>query len=395
LDGLCLVGETGGETVVKGDIVVGIEEDDIRNWPLTRVVARLNNFRVPVNSNVTLTFHRKVLIRDEKPDLANEEDNEFSDEPMMGMAPPMVPMPPPSSMDDIDGDDDVDAGGESSGPVIAMPPPPDSETAFEQQQRRRTMTQQAMQANPELERQFKEMQIRMEDLEIELNGTKEALTLSNAKLGSLERQVETAEFQARENAERAQHAEVEFQRVLLSTEEYHQARRDQNLEPAVTPATSAKTLKEARTRAIAAVAASDPTGNMLRKWEREGDSAEDKLKRLEARLAAKGLLKIAPEEPMTRESMKIRRNSLEQNLNPNRRRRVDELQAHNIMYVGQASEAVRTPAGRGPLGPFEHPYLASERSERAVRTPAGATTRYIRIARLAIVVAFLRDALFV
>ena len=44
-----------------------------------------------------------------------------------------------------------------------------------------------------------------------------------------------------------------------------------------------------------------------------------------------------------------------------------------MWYVGRRlarSEATsRSNTRRGPLGPFEHPYLASERSERAVRTP--------------------------
>jgi len=39
---------------------------------------------------------------------------------------------------------------------------------------------------------------------------------------------------------------------------------------------------------------------------------------------------------------------------------------------------------RGGRGPFEHPYLAKERSERAVRTPAGETTRHIRMQRFAL-----------
>ena len=71
---------------------------------------------------------------------------------------------------------------------------------------------------------------------------------------------------------------------------------------------------------------------MLRKWEREGDSAEDKLKRLEARLAAKGLLKIASDESMSRDTIKMRRSSLEISLNPNMRRGIDDLQARNIMH---------------------------------------------------------------
>ena len=105
--------------------------------------------------------------------------------------------------------------------------------------------------------------------------------MAEAQLASLKRQLESSELTSEENAARAQSAEVNFQRVLLSTEEYHEARRKAHVAPEkrAPPTTTAKNLKEARDKAIAAVAATDPTGNMLRKWEREGESAEDKLKR--------------------------------------------------------------------------------------------------------------------
>ena len=78
--------------------------------------------------------------------------------------------------------------------------------------------------------QIETLQLKNEDLELELTNTKDALTLAEATLGSLRRQVQTAEESSRENAQRAQQAEVEFQRVLLSTEEYHEARRANNID---------------------------------------------------------------------------------------------------------------------------------------------------------------------
>ena len=76
LQGLTIVGQTlpPNGTVKKGDVLVGIDKDDIRGWPLTRVVARLNNFRVPVNGTVRLTFSRKVHIDGEEAERVDKPD---------------------------------------------------------------------------------------------------------------------------------------------------------------------------------------------------------------------------------------------------------------------------------------------------------------------------------
>jgi chromosome segregation ATPase len=184
---------------------------------------------------------------------------------------------------------------------------------------------------------IQELQTHTMDLEIELTETREKLVLAEATLGSLKRQVEAAELSAKDSADRAQHAEVEFQRVLLSTEEYHEARVKANVEPVapesrLPPQTSAKTLKESREKAIASVAATDPTGNMLRKWEREGESAEDKLKRLEARLANKGLLNLGKSGgDENKRIIGARRASLASKLNPKSRQNREHLAAKGVM----------------------------------------------------------------
>ena len=68
LDGLKIVGRTVPEELElkKGDVVIGIGDDDIRGWPLIRVVQRLNNFRVPIGGLVPLTFDRRVRIDGEE-----------------------------------------------------------------------------------------------------------------------------------------------------------------------------------------------------------------------------------------------------------------------------------------------------------------------------------------
>ena len=133
LASLTLVGQTipEGETVVKGDVVIGIDKDDSSQWPLSRVVARLNNFRVPTNTSVSLTFRRKVRIdggkdREDKPDLAIED---------------------------------------TKGSALLVDEKKSAEIVL----------------------QIETLQTRIEDLELDLTNTKEALTLAEATLGSLKR----------------------------------------------------------------------------------------------------------------------------------------------------------------------------------------------------------------
>ena len=130
--------------------------------------------------------------------------------------------------------------------------------------------------------------------------------------------------------------------VLLATEEFHAAAgaKKNNEEVRKPPTTTAATLKQARERAIAAVAATDPTGSMLRKWEREGDSAEDKLRRLESRLAAKGLISV-DSEPFTKEAMGKRQKSLQGKLGPSSRRSMNELRQNNIMRGRSSIQAAQ------------------------------------------------------
>jgi curved DNA-binding protein CbpA len=51
--------------VNKGDILVKIGDDEITGWTLTRIVQRLNDFRVPINSDIQLRFTRRVKILDD------------------------------------------------------------------------------------------------------------------------------------------------------------------------------------------------------------------------------------------------------------------------------------------------------------------------------------------
>lgn len=263
-------------------------------------------------------------IREDKPDLNAEDENPWD-------SAPMVPNPPEGAEEEE----------QTFIPMPADPYPnekPDEDAVPQtRQSRANTASRQVYRDDTRsMAVKIEELMTHNEDLEIELNEMKEKFALAEATLGSLKRQVESAELNAKDSADRAQHAEVEFQRVLLSTEEYHEARIEANInvppESRFPPQTSAKTLKDSRQKAIASVAATDPTGNMLRKWEREGESADDKLRRLEARLANKGLLNI--EKPGAEENKRVmqgRRASLASKLNPKSRQNRSDLAAKGVV----------------------------------------------------------------
>jgi hypothetical protein len=54
-----MTAEAGG-VILPGDILVGIGKDDCSHWFISRVKARLNGFRVPVNTTVRLAFERRL-----------------------------------------------------------------------------------------------------------------------------------------------------------------------------------------------------------------------------------------------------------------------------------------------------------------------------------------------
>lgn len=58
------------------DHIVAIGDENATSWPLARVVQRLNDFRVPVGSDVTITFGRYVR-KDGKED--RDEDESIGD----------------------------------------------------------------------------------------------------------------------------------------------------------------------------------------------------------------------------------------------------------------------------------------------------------------------------
>lgn len=59
---ICLQGlsEEANREILPGDVLVAIDRDDCRMWPLSRVRARLNSYRVPIGSAVRMTLRRRV-----------------------------------------------------------------------------------------------------------------------------------------------------------------------------------------------------------------------------------------------------------------------------------------------------------------------------------------------
>ncbi len=74
--------EEAGRELRKGDKLIKVENDDVSEWPLTRVAQRLNDYRCPVNLPVRLTFTRRYV------PVTDFEDDFFErDEPPKSTAP--------------------------------------------------------------------------------------------------------------------------------------------------------------------------------------------------------------------------------------------------------------------------------------------------------------------
>jgi hypothetical protein len=71
--------ESGGR-IKKDDTLIRIGDDDISTWALPRVVQRLSDFRVPVNTSVLLRFSRRVKIDGSDDEEEEEEQEEAAEE---------------------------------------------------------------------------------------------------------------------------------------------------------------------------------------------------------------------------------------------------------------------------------------------------------------------------
>lgn len=73
--------ESQGE-IRPGDVLIGIDKDDVSLWWLSRVRARLDNFRIPPGETVLLTFERRVRREelDEYMAIAHAKANEREEE---------------------------------------------------------------------------------------------------------------------------------------------------------------------------------------------------------------------------------------------------------------------------------------------------------------------------
>lgn len=329
-DGIKIVTKKGEDRphIYLQDVLVGIGDDRIVGWPIARVIDRLSDFRVPVGGTVKLTFSHKA-----KTDGSDEID---PDEPDTPTEPTFVPMPPPGEppmsgpsegasvyvAPPAHGGTTEEAPAISDGPYYDEPPSPASferKDSMEYDIRARSNT-----ANPSLAGDFssKEKTIQdlkeklmtseaactkleqeNDDLNLQINELADKLTMAEARCSSMGRQLQDVESAHAESEARAYQVQVEFQRVLLNSEDYF---KNQKLASAGTQinvetvfkarAEDAPAMRDAQRKAVAAAVAVDPTGKMLQRWSLQGEGAAAKLMRLEERLANIGIKK-EPSEP--------------------------------------------------------------------------------------------------
>ena len=72
------IDEAAGGQVLEGDRLVAVQEDDVSDWTLARVVQRLGDLRCPIGTSIPLQFVRKVL-KDGEIVISAEDDMEEND----------------------------------------------------------------------------------------------------------------------------------------------------------------------------------------------------------------------------------------------------------------------------------------------------------------------------
>mmetsp|Transcript_76741 Transcript_76741/g.220350 ORF Transcript_76741/g.220350 Transcript_76741/m.220350 type:complete len:633 (+) Transcript_76741:82-1980(+) len=308
------------------DVLVGIGDDRIVGWPIARVIDRLSDFRVPVGGTVKLTFSHKA-----KTDGSDDID---PDEPETPTEPTYAPMPPP-------GEPPMSAPSEQGSVYVAPPDgtaaedaPAISDSPYGDEPSSATFEREASMdydirarsntANPglagdfsskdktiqdlteklkESEAQCTKLDQENDELNLQVGDLADRLTMADARCSSMGRQLQDVEAAHAESEARAYQVQVEFQRVLLNSEEYF---KNQKLASAGTQinvetvfkarAEDAPAMQDAQRKAVAAAVAVDPTGKMLQRWSLQGEGAAAKLMRLEERLANIGIKK-EPSEP--------------------------------------------------------------------------------------------------
>ena len=111
------------------------------------------------------------------------------------------------------------------------------------------------------------LQEEVDDLNHQLSQLQDKLTMAEAKSSSVARQLQDADEARAEAESRAYQVQVEFQRVLLNTEQYYknkQSARSVAVDTVFTPrANDAPAMQNAQRQAVAAAVAVRPNGGFF------------------------------------------------------------------------------------------------------------------------------------
>ena len=155
-----------------GDRIVGVDGDDTRRWPLTRLLQRLDNFRIPPDTPIRLRVARPILLdahaeprRPPPPPPRQPSRNERAPPPPPRT--PAAPHPPPDA---------------DNSPAATSGPP-------EARRRRSSASSVGVVRDPDA---ALELRRENDELRSEVLRLREALTLSDAKRATAERELRDA-----------------------------------------------------------------------------------------------------------------------------------------------------------------------------------------------------------
>ena len=294
---LCDITEPAKGQILKGDIIVKIGKDNVMGWPLARVVQRLSDFRIPVGTEVRLALTRRV----NKDGTLIKAEEEVDDEAYYAAqaSSKVAPVISEKRSDSIKG-----ASVSSKIDITNMADPALATALVAENNNLREELVETKRKLSTVSNQYDEMRLMTEDL-----GSKYKSSLN--QINELALQLSSLKTEKIEVLKREEYALMQLNTLMsmsaITNEQITQSMKDavevtinvksgvpipipQEVDDYLTQIglsdeiAASNSVFAAQRKALSAAVKVDASGTVLRKWDIQGDTALEKLKRLEERL---------------------------------------------------------------------------------------------------------------
>lgn len=284
--------------ILKGDIIVKIGKDNVMGWPLARVVQRLSDFRIPVGTEARLTLTRRVNKDGSFIKTAEEVDDEtyYANQASSNKAASAGSDSRPESIKRTSISSKIDLNNAADPALVTALKAENDNLRNELVDTKRKLSA--------ITNQNDEMRVMTEDLSSKYKS-------SLNQINELALQLSSLKTEKIEVLKREEYALMQLN-TLMSMSAITNEQLTQSLKDAVEVAINVKSgvpievprevedylnqigltdenaalnnVSAAQRKALSAAVKVDSSGTILRKWDIQGDTALEKLKRLEERL---------------------------------------------------------------------------------------------------------------